>query len=82
MTSLEKMFKSGLLEIIALRIGIHRQLEWETPKWVGWYNTQRLHSAIGYLTPDEAVEAFYENLNTLEKAALVLNNPLSGTECK
>jgi putative transposase len=45
------------------------QLEWETLKWVDWYNTQRLHSAIGYLTPNEAEEAFYENLNALEKAA-------------
>ena len=45
------------------------QLEWETLKWVDWYNTKRVHSAIGYLTPTEAEEAFYENLNTLEKAA-------------
>ena len=45
------------------------QLEWETLKWVDWYNTKRLHSPIGYLTPTEAEEAFYENLNALEKAA-------------
>ena len=45
------------------------QLEWETLKWVDWYNTKRVHSAIGYLTPTEAEEAFYENLNALEKAA-------------
>ena len=28
-----------------------------------------LHSAIGYLTPQEAKEACYENLNADEKAA-------------
>ncbi|VAW10906.1 hypothetical protein MNBD_ALPHA09-1227, partial [hydrothermal vent metagenome] len=27
------------------------------------------HSAIGYITPQEAEEAFYENLNALDKVA-------------
>ena len=45
------------------------QLEWETLKWVDWYNTKRLHSAIGYITPHEAEEMFYETLNANEKAA-------------
>jgi transposase InsO family protein len=45
------------------------QVEWETLKWVDWYNTDRLHSAIGYVTPQEAEEAFYGNLNAAEKAA-------------
>lgn len=45
------------------------QVEWETLKWVDWYNTDRPHSAIGYITPQEAEENFYENLNADEKAA-------------
>jgi len=45
------------------------QLEWETLKWVDWYNTKRLHSAIGYITPHEADEMFYETLNANENAA-------------
>jgi putative transposase len=45
------------------------QVEWETLKWVSWYNSERLHSAIGYITPQEAEEAFYANLNTLDKVA-------------
>ena len=45
------------------------QVEWETLKWVDWYNKTRLHSAIGYITPSEAEEAFYANLNVDEKAA-------------
>ena len=45
------------------------QVEWETLKWVDWYNNTRLHSAIGYVTPREAEEAFYANLNAAEKAA-------------
>jgi len=45
------------------------QVEWETLKWVDWYNKTRLHSAIGYITPQEAEEAFYASLNADEKAA-------------
>jgi len=45
------------------------RVEWETLKWVNWYNTERLHSAIGYVTPQEAEEAFYSNLNDLDKVA-------------
>ena len=45
------------------------QVEWETLKWVNWYNTERLHSAIGYVTPQEAEEAFYADLNTYDKEA-------------
>jgi len=45
------------------------QVEWETLKWVDWYNNTRLHSAIGYITPHEAEEAFYARLNAAEKAA-------------
>lgn len=26
----------------------------ETSKWVGWYNTRRLHSAVGYVPPVQA----------------------------
>ena len=54
------------------------QVEWETLKWVNWYNSERLHSAIGYVTPQEAEEAFYENLNADEKAAQLLSQTLSG----
>ena len=38
-------------------------------KWVDWYNKTRLHSAIGYVTPNEAEEVFYASLNAAEKAA-------------
>jgi len=45
------------------------QVEWETLRWVNWYNTERLHSAIDYATPQEAEEAFYANMNALDKVA-------------
>ncbi|CAG0909066.1 unnamed protein product [Cyprideis torosa] len=46
-----------------------REVEWETLKWVDWYNNRRLFGPIGYITPEEAEEAFYANLNTLDKVA-------------
>ncbi|GGC24868.1 hypothetical protein GCM10011363_46600 [Marivita lacus] len=33
------------------------------------FQCKRLHSAIGYVTPHEAGEDFYANLNAVEKAA-------------
>lgn len=45
------------------------QVEWETLKWVNWYNTKRLHSTIGYSTPKDAEEKFYENLKPTKNAA-------------
>ena len=45
------------------------QLEWETMKWVHWHNKDRLHGAIGYLTPNEMEHAFRQQQNELEKAA-------------
>ena len=58
-----------------------REVEWETVKWVDWYNNVRWFSRtdgvhpltllgpVGYITPAEAEEAFYANLNTLDMVA-------------
>ena len=46
-----------------------REVEWETLKWVDWYNNRRLLGPIGYITPAEAEEAFYANLKTLDMVA-------------
>ena len=44
-------------------------VEWETLKWVDWFNNRRLFEPVGYITPAEAEEAFYANMNTLDKVA-------------
>ena len=46
-----------------------REVEWETLKWVDWYNNRRLLCPIGYIPPTEAEEAFHANLNTLDMVA-------------
>ena len=45
------------------------QVEWETLRWVSWYNADRLHSALGHLTPQEAEEAFNESSELIDDAA-------------
>ncbi|MHB0927558.1 MAG: integrase core domain-containing protein, partial [Candidatus Nanopelagicales bacterium] len=38
-------------------------VEWAVLVWVDWFNTTRLHSALGYVTPLE-YEATYHRSNT------------------
>jgi len=45
------------------------QVEWETLQWVSWYNADRLHSALGHITPEEAEEAFNESSELIDDAA-------------
>ncbi len=62
------LFKAEVINFLGPWKSVN-QVEWETLKWVDWYNSERLHSAIGYVTPQEAEEVFYESLNANEKAA-------------
>ena len=36
-----------------------RELELATSSWVAWYNSRRLHSSLGYRTPIEYENAYY-----------------------
>lgn len=45
------------------------QVEWETCQWVDWYNNQRLHSRLNYLTPKQVEEAYFNDMNSMQIAA-------------
>ena len=45
------------------------KVETETLIWVDWFNHRRLLEPIGNIPPAEAEEAFYANLNTLDRVA-------------
>ena len=44
-------------------------VEWETLKWVDWFNNRRLLAPIGYIPHAEAEEAFYANMIVIDKVA-------------
>ncbi|CAG0911574.1 unnamed protein product [Cyprideis torosa] len=45
------------------------QLEWETFKWVDWFNNRRLLARVGDTPQKEAEENEYENMKNLDKVA-------------
>jgi len=48
------------------------QVELATLEWVWWWNTQRLHSELGYRTPGEVEATYYADLDTPETATAAL----------
>ena len=62
------LFKTEIADHLGPRETIGR-LEWETLRWVHWYNRKRLHGTIGNRPSDEAEAAFHEQQCGLEKAA-------------
>jgi putative transposase len=43
-----------------------REIELATSSWVAWYNSRRLHSSLGYRTPIEYENAYYNGELTTE----------------
>ena len=46
------------------------ELELATLSWVHWFNENRLHSSIGYLTPIEKENQYYREINPQHQPAL------------
>ncbi|WP_396642744.1 IS3 family transposase [Microbacterium sp.] len=46
------------------------ELELATLSWVHWFNENRLHSSIGYLTPIEKENEYYREINPQSQPAL------------
>jgi transposase InsO family protein len=59
------LFKTECIRTTVFHAGPYRQVadvEWATAGWVDWYNNRRLHSSLGYLTPEEFEQAHYAAL--------------------
>ena len=66
MESINGLYKTECIRTTVFHAGPYRTLadvEWATAGWVGWYNDKRLHSSLGYLTPNEHEAAHYATLN-------------------
>jgi putative transposase len=50
--SLNGLYKTELIHAIGI-CDDEIAVEWETCKWVGWFNNRRLHSSIGMMSPVE-----------------------------
>ncbi|WP_371152694.1 integrase core domain-containing protein [Buchananella felis] len=37
------------------------EVEWATLCWVNWWNNTRLHSELGYATPQETEDCYYQH---------------------
>ncbi|WP_312099852.1 integrase core domain-containing protein, partial [Corynebacterium dentalis] len=46
------------------------ELELATLSWVHWFNENRLHSSIGYLTPIEMENKYYREMTSQSQPAL------------
>ena len=44
-------------------------VEWETLKWVVWYNNRRRLAPIGYIPPSEAEQRYCAQFNALDVVA-------------
>jgi hypothetical protein len=56
------LFKADVIHRLGPWTSAHA-VERETLKWVDWFNNRRLLDPIGYITPAEAEEAVYANMN-------------------
>jgi len=45
------------------------EVEWETLKWVDWFNNRRLLEPIGNIPPAEAEERYYVKKQNLDMVA-------------
>jgi transposase InsO family protein len=60
------LFKTECLRTRIFHHGPHKTIadvEYAAMDWVNWYNTRRLHTSIGFLTPLEHEAAYYAALN-------------------
>ena len=62
------LFKTEVIRLLGPWKSIG-QVEWETCKWVHWYNNERLHIAIHYITPEEKERNCYATMTGLDKVA-------------
>jgi putative transposase len=60
------LFKTECIHTTVFHHGPYKTIadvEYAAMGWVNWYNTRRLHSSIGFLTPLEHEAAYYAALN-------------------
>jgi len=62
------LYKTELIRAVGVPDD-ERAVEWETCKWVHWYNTTRLHSAIGMMSLAESEALYYAQEQPVDRWA-------------
>lgn len=65
--ALNSLYKAELVFLDGPFEGLE-DVEVATAKWVHWFNTQRLHSMLGYRTPAEVEAEYFANTSVAEAA--------------
>ena len=56
-------------------------VEWETLKWVEWFNNRRLLEPIGYIPPAEAEERCYAQLGSSQQRYQIHHRDFGTADC-
>lgn len=67
--SVNGLYKSEVIDYLKQDWEGEKDVALATLNWVHWYNTKRLHSKNGYLSPLEKEDAYYRSLNPMGQAA-------------
>jgi putative transposase len=66
METINGLYKAECIRTTVFHDGPYKTIadvEFATAGWVDWYNTRRLHSSLGYVSPAEFEKAHYATLN-------------------
>ncbi|MBY4570822.1 IS3 family transposase, partial [Gordonia sihwensis] len=64
------LYKTELIDVERSLFWTGRaEVERETAAWVHWYNTERLHSSIGYTSPIQHEERYRQNVASIPEVA-------------
>ncbi|XCI61377.1 hypothetical protein MPNTM1_02519 [Mycolicibacterium parafortuitum] len=69
------LYKTELIDRQKSWIG-RAEVERETASWVHWYNTARLHSSLGYLSPVDYENRYRDTVASEREAAYRANRGL------
>ena len=63
------LYKAEVINYLKESWNVINDLELATLEWMDWFNKNRLHSTIDYVSPFEFEKRYYDNLNLLGEVA-------------
>ncbi len=63
------LYKTEVIEYLKADWRSLGDVQLATLNWVDWFNKERLHSAIGYVSPFDFEAMYYDKINPLGQVA-------------